>query len=99
MNCPLNIFSSHEYRKIQTVYQNLVHKMVELIERWHEFPAVRSLIEDLFKLAKDAFSLRHLHRYSAVSVKKFVAINVLLVGVGMAAGNNEKKLIQRMSEW
>jgi len=99
MNYPLNIFSSHEYRKIQTVYQNLVHKMVELIERWHEFPAVRSLIEDLFKLAKDAFSLRHLHRYSAVSVKKFVAINVLLVGVAMAMGNNEKKLIQRMSEW
>ena len=73
--------------------------MKDLIEQWHEFPEVRSLIEDLFKLPKDAFSLRHLHRHSAVSVKKFVIINVLLVGVAMAEGNNEKKLIQRMSEW
>jgi hypothetical protein len=59
----------------------------------------RSLIEDLFKLGKDTFSLRALHRYSRLAVVKFVALNVLLIGTVVLAGVNQKNIIQRVAEW
>lgn len=115
MNYPLNLFSNHEYRKIQQNYKNPPGKMIDLIERWDEFVPIHSLIENVFKsrhtmgvpvrkmlcifrAAKDAFSLQYLHRYSAVSVIKFVAINALLVGMTILSGVNQKKVIRRMAE-
>ena len=60
---------------------------------------IRSLIEDLFKLAKESFSLRKLHRYSRVSVQKIVAVSVLLVGATVSAGVNKKTKIQKVAKW
>jgi len=68
-----------------------------LLQRWDEFKAVRSAIEDVFKLAK-SFGLRRLHRYTRRSVLKFAALNVLLVGVVVAMGFREKKELQRLAE-
>ncbi len=42
-------------------------------------------------------SLRKLHRYIMRSVYKFVAVNVLLVGVIVALGFKEKKVLQRLT--
>jgi len=57
------------------------------------------LIEDLFKLGKEAFAMTEIHRYSRRSVKKFVAMNVLLVGAVVLAGVNQKSRIQSVAEW
>jgi len=57
------------------------------------------VIEDLFKLAKEVFSLRAVHRYSRLSVTKFVALNVLLLGAVIRAGVNKKNIIQSVAEW
>ena len=70
---------------------------MNLLQRWHEFRAVRSVIEDVFKLAK-SFGLRKLHRYTMRSVLKFAAMNVLLVGIVVALGFREKKVLQRLAE-
>jgi len=43
-----------------------------------EYLPIRTIIEDLFKVAKGAYFLRALHRYSRISVTKFVSMNVLL---------------------
>jgi len=99
MNCPLSIFSHHDHRKTQQTYKGIVRKLLALLERWGEFPPIRSLIEDLFKLGKEAFSLRAVHRYSRLSVTKFVALNVLLLGAVIRAGVNKKNLIQSVAEW
>ncbi|MDD5420468.1 MAG: hypothetical protein PHV57_11565, partial [Methanomicrobiaceae archaeon] len=87
----LSIFSQHEHRKLQKVYRELVRKLLGLLERWEEFSGIRSLIEDVFKLVKDTFSLRAVHRYLRLSVIKFVALHVLLVGGVILAGINRKK--------
>jgi len=63
------------------------------------FLAIRSLIGDVFKLAKDTFSLRAVHRYLRPSVTQFAALHVLLVGGVILAGINRKKLIQSVAEW
>ncbi|MCE5338184.1 MAG: hypothetical protein LLF90_05805 [Methanomicrobiaceae archaeon] len=69
------------------------------LKQWKEFVASRSRIEDVFKVAKEAFPLRKLHRYSRNSIVKVVAANVLLLGATIAAGVNEKKKLQRVAEW
>ena len=52
-----------------------------------------------FKLAKDAFSLTKLHRYTERSVGKVICLNVLLVGIVVSLGFNSKEDLQQMTEW
>ena len=44
-------------------FKALKVKLMNLLLRWQDFKAVRSAIEDVFKLAK-SFGLRMLHRYT-----------------------------------
>ena len=59
----------------------------------------RSLIEDVFKAAKNAFGLRKIHKYTTKSVKKTVCLNVLLLGLVISLGFDKKIDLQRLSEW
>jgi hypothetical protein len=98
MNYPLKIFTHHEYRKRQETYKSLLRKLREALAEWEKYLPIRSIIEDLFKVAKGAFALRTVHRYSRMSVTKFVAMNVLLLGAVVLAGVNQKKELQRLAE-
>lgn len=48
MHYPLRIFSHHDHRKVQLVYKRVVRTLIQNLERWKEFVATRSLIDDLF---------------------------------------------------
>ena len=78
-------------------FRNLKTRLMSLLRRWQEFKPVRAIIEDVFKLAK-SFGLRKLHRYTRRSVLKFAALNVLLVGLVVALGFREKRVLQRLAE-
>ena len=71
-----------------------------MILRWerYRYRAVRSRIEDLFKLAKNAFSLDKLHRYTkkSVKIKKFVGLNVFLLGMIVSMGIRRKEELHRL---
>ena len=99
MNHPLRIFSQHDYRKTQKVYDRPVRTLLRTLERWEDFMDIHSLIEDLFKLAKESFSLRKLYRYLRVSVQKIVTVSVLLVEATVSSGINKKTKIQKVAEW
>ncbi len=58
----------------------------------------RSLIEDVFKTAKNAFGLRKIHKYTTKSVKKTVCLNVLLLGLVISLGFDKKIDLQRLAE-
>ena len=79
------------------MFKALKVKLMSLLQRWRDFKPVRSTIEDVFKLAK-SMSLQRLHRYTMRSVYKFVALNVLLVGLVVSLGFKEKKALQRLAE-
>ena len=96
LSYPLSIFSS-KLKEEKRRFKALKSKLLNLLQRWGEFKAVRSAIEDVFKLAK-SFGLRRLHRYTRRSMLKFAALNVLLVGVVVAMGFREKKELQRLAE-
>jgi len=81
------------------MFVKLIREFTALIKEWERFKAVRSRIDDLFKLAKNSFAMDKLHRYTKRFVKKFVAMNVLLVGIVVSLGFREKKALQRLAEW
>ena len=56
------------------------------------------MIEDIFKLAKNAFSLKNLHRYTKRSVKKFVCLHVLLVGIVVSLEKDDFKRLDWQKE-
>jgi hypothetical protein len=52
--------------------KKLVGEFKEAISNWESFKYVRSFIEDVFKIEKNALSLDKLHKYTSRSVKKNV---------------------------
>ncbi|MBE8540065.1 transposase [Geoglobus acetivorans] len=97
LSYPLSIFDSKNLKKEMKLFKSLKAKLMNLLQRWESFKSVRSVIEDVFKLAK-SFSLRKLHRYTMRSVYKFAALNVLLIGIVVAFGFREKKVLQKLAE-
>jgi hypothetical protein len=96
---PLKIFDSRrDTEKEIKIYKEIIAKFKELISKWKEFRSVRSVIEDIFKLAKKAYSMEDLHRYTKSSVQKYCSLAVLLVGITVNYGISERKELQAFSE-
>ena len=96
---PLNIFDSKRNTKEEKkLYKKLVAKFKSLIENWGGLRPIRSLIEDVFKLAKKACNMENLHRYTMRSVKKFCSLAVFLTGAVIAFCVSDKKVLQRLAE-
>lgn len=96
---PLPVYSRHDGKRVMREYESLFATLKRELNRWTYYLDIRSLIEDFFKLAKDALSLRELHRYSRRSVVKYVCINVLLAGMIILTGVQSKRELQALAEW
>jgi len=94
---PLFIFNSKNVEKEKRRYRKLVKKLFEGLKM--NLKKLRSIIEDVIKLGKEAFSLKRLHCYALEPVRKRCSLSVLLTGMTIKLGFREKKLIQRLSEW
>jgi len=95
----LSIFNRSYLGKEKEFYKGLVKSLKAKLENWEKYTQIRGMIEDIFKLAKNAFSLKILHRYTKRSVKKFVCLHVLLVGIVVSLGINSKEELQKIAEW
>jgi hypothetical protein len=78
---PLSIFNRPHPEKEKKFFNRLAKDLINILDNWKEYRPIMGMIEDIFKLAKDAFSLRKLHRYTERSVGKIICLNVLLVGI------------------
>jgi hypothetical protein len=99
LSYPLSVFGRADTRDKVRLLKQLVRKLVHGMAHQDSSQTIRSLIEDVFKLAKDAFSLKEFHKYTTRSVKKTVCLNVLLVGLVISLGFRSKKQLQRLAEW
>jgi len=99
LSYPLSIFNRSNPEKEKEFYRGLVKGLKAKLENWKKYKPIRGMIEDIFKLAKNAFSLKNLHRYTKRSVKKFVCLHVLLVGIVVSLGINSKEELQKIAEW
>ena len=99
LSYPLSIFNRSNPEKEKEFYRGLVKSLKVKLENWKKYKPIRGMIEDIFKLAKNAFSLKNLHSYTKRSVKKFVCLHVLLVGIVVSLGINSKEELQKIAEW
>lgn len=79
--------------------KKLVGDFKEAISNWKSFKYVRSFIEDVFKIKKNALSLDRLHKYTSRSIKKTCSLAVLLIGILASMGFKEKGSLQKLAEW
>jgi len=98
LSYPLSVFGRSDTRDRVWLFKRLVKKLITALAHQDTYLAVRSLIEDVFKLAKNAFSLKKFHRYTTRSVKKAVCLNVLLLGLVVSLGFRSKKQLQSLAE-
>ena len=99
LSYPLQVFNRSDKEAEKTFFNRLAMSLKAKLGNWEVYRPIRGIIGDVFKLAKSAFGLRKLHRYTERSVKKFVCLNVLLVGVVVSLGINSKEELQRLAEW
>lgn len=62
------------------IYSKLVAKFKILLENWGRLKPIRSLIEDMFKVAKKTFNMKDLHRHTTRFVQKYCFLTVFLIG-------------------
>ncbi len=79
-------------------YKVVIAKFKDLISKWKDFRSVRSIIEDVFKLAKKAYFMEDLHKYTRSSVQKYCSLAVLLVGMTVNYKINERKELKAFFE-
>jgi len=77
---PLPEFSRSGIKQDIQVWKQLLDTLLTLFDRIDEYATIRSLIEDVSTVAKNALSLKRLHRYTTRSVEKMVAATVLFTG-------------------
>ncbi|MDI6877678.1 MAG: transposase [Methanomicrobiales archaeon] len=96
---PLNIFGRSDTRELIQRYRTLATRLLRHLQEQSQFQEIRSRIEDVFKAAKNAFSLKRIHRYTTRSVTKAVCLNVLLTGLVISLGFQSKVQLQQLAEW
>ena len=77
MSTTLDIFyNSETLEDDKNLFLKLTAILYEKLENWKELKPIRGLIEDFFKVCKDAFGLGEFHAYTGY-VKNFVGFNNL----------------------
>jgi hypothetical protein len=99
LSYPLTVFRESGKEDEMEFFRRLVRRLLFKLANWETYRPIRALIENIFKLAKEAFSLKKLRRYSGRSAKKIVGMNVLLVGVVAALGIRSKDDLERLAAW
>jgi len=90
----LFIFNSKNVEGEKREYRKLVKRLIDGLK--NNLKGLKSVIEDMIKLGKEAFSLRRLHCYNFEPVRKRCSLSVLLIGIAIDMGFKEKKVIQRL---
>lgn len=83
--------SKKEFQKLKTI-------LINKIENWDNLKPVRGLIEDFFKVAKDAFGLGKFHKYTTKSISKSVYLCLLLTTLCIQQGYKTKTKMQQQEK-
>lgn len=81
------------------LYRRLKSALRRFLEQWERYKGIRSRIEDFIKVGKEAFGWGLIHRYTERSAAKYIAMGVLLTGLVILKGFQDKQALQRLSEW
>lgn len=77
---------------------NLVDLTVRELKNHSDLKPERGIIEDFFKVAKDAFGLGEFHSYTKKSMVKNILLGFVLTTIVVQCGFKTKTQLQRLSE-
>ena len=98
LSYPLEIYKNKQLNELKKQYIILKTILIRQIEKWDDLKPVRGLIEDFFKVAKDAFGLGKFHKYTTKSVSKNIYLCILLTTLTIQQGYNTKTKMQQLAE-
>ena len=68
------------------------------LRNWKELKSIRGIIEDFFKVAKDALGLGEFHSYTVESMSRKIYLCLLLTTLIVQQGSKSKTQLQRLAE-
>ena len=95
---PLEIYSSPNVEKEKAEIKKLKRLLLKKLENWKELTPIRGIIEDFFKVSKEAFGLGEYHKYTEKSISKNIYLCILLTAVIINNGFETKTKMQQLSE-
>ena len=98
LSYPLDIYKSRTYEEDKKQFIHLKKILVHELEKWEDSKPKRGLIEDFFKVGKDAFGLGKFHKYTLESVSKSIYFCILLTALCVQQGYDTKTKMQQLSE-
>ena len=99
MSTALDIFyDSKTLEQDKKLFLELTSKLYEKLENWKKLKSIRGLIEDFFKVCKDAFGLGEFHAYTQSSMRRNIYLCILLSALAIQQGFDTKKKLQQLAE-
>jgi hypothetical protein len=99
LSYPIQLFNKTKIEnKTKKFFQQLKKEFKRNMENWKHFKYIRSIIEDMFKLAKQSLDMHRIHRYTTESIVKHTSLNVLLMGTIISLGYSSKTELQTLAE-
>ena len=99
MSTALDIFYNPKtLEKDKKLFLELTSKLYKKLENWKELKPIRGLIEDFFKVCKDAFGLGEFHAYTQSSMRRNIYLCILLSTLVIQQGFDTKTKLQQLAE-
>ena len=99
MSTSLDIFYDETtLEKNKDLFLELTTKLYEKLENWKKLKPIRGIIEDFFKVCKDAFGLGEFHAYTQSSMRRNIYLCILLSTLVIQQGFDTKTKLQQLAE-
>ncbi|WP_305557782.1 hypothetical protein [Methanobrevibacter sp. V74] len=99
MSTSLDIFyDENTLEENKELFLELTTILYEKLENWKKLKPIRGLIEDFFKVCKDAFGLGEFHAYTQSSMRRNIYLCILLSTLVIQQGFDTKTKLQQLAE-
>lgn len=99
MSLPLEACDeSQKAVELKNKITSIVKVLYAELEKWSDLKPIRGIIEDFFKVAKNAFGLGEFHSYTVESMSRNIYLCLLLTTLIVQQGYKTKTQLQRLAE-
>ena len=99
MSYPMEVFSKNKKAKeLKKDIDSIASILYKELRNWKDLKPIRGIIEDFFKVAKDAFGLGEFHSYTMESMSRKIYLCLLLTTLIVQQGYKTKTQLQRLAE-
>ena len=99
MSYPMEVyFNNKRSKELKEKINSMSTILFEKLKNWKDLKPIRGLIEDFFKVAKDAFGLGEFQSYTIESMSRKIYLCLLLTALIINQGFDTKTKLQKLAE-